>query len=73
MKPFENQIRILLEFRCMEQPVTVTVPQPVMRYLDIYADREQTHAGDVIYKQSHRARIMPECFLPRRSPDMLRP
>ncbi len=73
MKPFDNQIPILLEFRGMENPVTVTLPQPVMRYLDIYADRQQTHAGEVIYKQGERDRVMPACLLPRRISNSLRP
>jgi hypothetical protein len=73
MKHFENQIPILLEFRGMENPVTVTLPQPVMRYLDIYADRQQTHAGEVIYKQGERDRVMPACLLPRRISNSLRP
>ena len=71
MKEFENQIPILLEFRGMEKPVTVTLPQPVMRYLDIYARRERTCEGEVIYKQGDRARVMPECLLPRRFTNIL--
>lgn len=73
MKHFENQIRVLLEFRSMEKPVTVTLPQPVMRYLDLYANRERTHAGEVIYKQGDRDRVMPACLLPRRLSNTLRP
>jgi hypothetical protein len=73
MKPFDNQIPILLEFRGMENPVTVTLPQPVMRYLDIYADRDHTHAGEVVYKQGERDRVMPACLLPRRISNNLRP
>ena len=73
MKNFENQIPILLEFRGMESPVTVTVPQPVMRYLDIYARRERNCEGEVIYKQGDRAWVMPECLLPRRFTNVLRP
>ena len=73
MEHFENQIPILLEFRGMESPVTVTLPQPVMRYLDLYADRKRTHAGEVVYKQGHRDRVMPACLLPRRFTGSLRP
>ena len=74
MKHFENQIPILLEFRGMDNPVTVTMPQSVMRYLEIYANREQTHAGEVVYKQGDRDRVMPVCLLPRRiSANGLRP
>ena len=73
MKHFENQIPILLEFRGMENPVTVTVPQPVMRYLDIYAACERTHAGEMVYKQGNRDRVMPVCLLPRRIYNSLRP
>ena len=73
MKHFENQIPVLLEFRGMEKPVTVTLPEPVMRYLDLYAHRERTHAGEVIYKQGDRDRVMPACLLPRRLSNTLRP
>ena len=72
MKHFENTLPVLLEFRGMESPVTVTLPPSVLRYLDIYADRDQTHAGEVVYKQGRRARIMPECLLPRRSSNRFR-
>ena len=73
MKHFENQIPILLEFRGMESPITVTLPQPVLRYLDIYADQDRTNAGEVVYKQGNRARIMPACLLPRGFANSLRP
>ncbi len=73
MKHYDNQIPVLLEFRGMEKPVTVTLPPPVMRYLDIFADRDRTHTGDVIYKQGDRNRVMPACLLPRRVPTELRP
>lgn len=72
MKSFETQIPILLEFRGMETPVTVTLPPPVMRYLDIFADRNETQSGEVVYKQCDRNRVMPECFLPRRTADLTR-
>ena len=73
MKNFENQIPVLLEFRGMESPVPVTVPPPVMRYLDLYARRERTCEGEVIYKQGDRTRVMPTCLLPRRCATRLRP
>jgi len=74
MKPIDIQIPIQLEFRAMENPVTVTMPQPVMRYLDLYANREETHAGEVVYKQGDRNQVMPVCLLTRHiSANGLRP
>ena len=73
MKHFENQTPILLGFRGMESPIAVTVPHPVLRYLDIYADQDRTNAGEVVYKQRSRARIMPACLLPRGPANSLRP
>ncbi len=73
MKHYEMEIPVLLEFRGMERPVKVSLPQPVQRYLDIYASREHTAEGSVIYKQGERARVLPVCLLPRKVNSILRP
>ena len=37
---FEQQIRVLLEFRAMDAPVEISVPWKVLFYLDMHAERQ---------------------------------
>jgi hypothetical protein len=58
---FEQQIRVMLEFRAMEAPVEISVPWNVLRYLDTHADRYFAPDGTVIYR--HRGeRSYPVCL-----------
>ncbi len=49
MYAFEPQIRIQLQFDAMEEPVEISVPWNVLRYLDTHADRYLASDGTVVY------------------------
>jgi hypothetical protein len=46
---FEQQIRVMLEFRAMDEPVEISVPWKVLFYLDTHAERRIGADGTVIY------------------------
>lgn len=47
---FEQQIRVLLEFRAMDAPVEISVPWKVLFYLDMHAERRIAEDGAVVYR-----------------------
>jgi len=61
MRDFEQQIRVLLQFQGMEEPVEVSVPWSVLRYLDTHAERSIAADGTVIYRQPRTARPAAAC------------
>jgi hypothetical protein len=48
---FEQQIRVMLEFRAMDEPVEISVPWKVLFYLDTHAERRIGENGAVIYRR----------------------
>lgn len=50
MYSFEQQIRVMLRFRGMPEPVEVSVPFNVLRYLDRHAERQVGIDGEVVYE-----------------------
>jgi hypothetical protein len=48
---FEQQIRVMLEFRAMDEPVEISVPWNVLFYLDTHAERRIAENGEVIYRR----------------------
>ncbi len=67
----EPQTPIMLQFRSMYAPVTVTVPSYVLRYLDLHAERDYTRDGQVIYRQTERSEALPDVHTPRYRPTLL--
>ena len=49
MFQFDQQIPIMLRFRAMSTPISVSVPWGVLFYLDTHAEREFAADGTVIY------------------------
>lgn len=49
MFQFDQQISVMLRFRAMSAPVSVSVPCGVLFYLDTHAEREFAADGTVIY------------------------
>ena len=60
MIDFEQQIPVYLEFRAMAEPVSVTVPCYVLRYLDMYAERHFASDGAVVYSHPTAPAPLPE-------------
>ena len=50
MYAFEHHIRVMLEFRAMDEPVEISVPWNVLFYLDTHAKRKIGEDGMVIYR-----------------------
>ena len=48
---FEQQIRVMLEFSAMDEPVEISVPWKVLFYLDTHAERRIGANGAVIYRR----------------------
>jgi hypothetical protein len=48
---FEQQVRVLLEFNAMDEPVEISVPWKVLFYLDTHAERRILNDGAVIYRR----------------------
>lgn len=49
MFQFDQQIPVMLRFRAMSAPISVSVPCGVLFYLDTHAEREFASDGTVIY------------------------
>ncbi|MGC8668465.1 MAG: hypothetical protein ACP5VE_10165 [Chthonomonadales bacterium] len=49
MYTFEQHITVRLQFGAMEEPVEISVPLQVLRYLDRHADRRLAPDGTVVY------------------------
>jgi len=62
---FETQISVFLEFRAMSEPVSISVPVYVLRYLNEYGERVLTRDGDVVYRQPASSMPLPELRMPR--------
>ncbi|HZO87482.1 MAG TPA: hypothetical protein VFB38_04025 [Chthonomonadaceae bacterium] len=60
MYAFEQQVSVLLEFRAMLAPVSISVPGYVLRYLDRHAERTFAPDGTVIYRQPSPSVLLPE-------------
>jgi hypothetical protein len=65
---FETQIPVFLEFRAMSEPVSISVPVYVFRYLNTHGERAVTHNGEVIYRQPPLTTALPELRMPGASP-----
>ena len=63
MVTFEQQIPVQLAFRAMSMPVTINVPNYVLRYLDTHADRAFSDDGFVVYRQPAGDNLLPELRL----------
>jgi hypothetical protein len=61
---FETQIPVLLEFRAMSEPVSISVPVYVLRYLNEYGERLITTSGDVVYRQPAGIMPLPDLRVP---------
>jgi len=61
---FETQIPVFLEFRAMAEPVEISVPVYVLRYLNTHGDRTVTHRGDVVYRQPPYSAALPDMRMP---------
>lgn len=57
---FEQQVPVFLEFRAMTEPVSVSVPCYVLRYLDMYAERRFASDGAVVYSHPAAPEPLPE-------------
>ncbi len=56
----ESHIPVLLKFRAMASPITVTVPGHVLRYLDAHAERIVGPNGVIVYGQPSIATPVPD-------------
>ena len=63
---FEQQIRVLLEFKAMDEPVEISVPWKVLFYLDTHAERRILDDGAVIYR-----RPIQDCGMLYRTPALV--
>lgn len=58
MYAFEQQIRVKLQFRAMEQPVEISVPWNVLGYLDTHAERRLEEDGSVVYRVDNSEEVL---------------
>jgi hypothetical protein len=61
---FETQIPVYLEFRAMTEPVSISVPIYVLRYLNEHGERLLTSDGEVVYRQPTSTKPLPDFRTP---------
>jgi len=61
---FEPEVSVYLQFRGMSTPISVKVPDHVLRYLDKHAERAFRPDGTVIYRHPAAPGSLPALSLP---------